>query len=488
MTHGAVCYKGVRTSEVASRTAAASAPTVSRSAPAVAPSVTAAGFAPSRIPVSSTFPSSALAARRPLRRPSQVPVGSVGKDGADRSRSSSPVLEVVGRGGGQPLDPAVRVDMEARLGSDFSDVRVHTGDKAARSAASVSATAYTMGSEVVFSQGSFDPASSAGMRRLAHELVHVQQQRQGPVPGTDSGGGVAISDPADSFEREAEATAARVASGPPLKAPNDLRGHRPSKPSVQLTGGRSVQRCGGVPCDCTADEQGSVQGGSAGPPALQPVQRATLDALSLIEHKKRRVPRLFRQQDNNAGAQGLSNQDVANDDEQNGEYSMPDIEWMPQVSAGNGSGAAASQSSVMVSGGLPAASSASPEITLETGNNASSPVNNAIHQQICVVMGPGMGKDCYSFAATGVQAPEFSSSWLGWSSTVVGATLQGTVYKPDPVAGASVDSRLTPTAAQATKWNSYMLTRLALQDGYSVARHNCRMFSQWELRDAPSHW
>ena len=225
MTQSSVCHEGVCTSGVASQATAASAPTVSRSAPAVVPGLATAGFAPSRMPAGSSFPGAALAARRPLR-PSQVPFGSVGKDGADGPRYTSPILEVVGRGGGQPLDPAVRADMEARLGSDFSDVRVHTGDKAARSAAAVSAAAYTMGSEVVFGQGSFDPASPAGRQRLAHELVHVQQQRQGPVSGTDSGGGVAISDPADSFEREAEATAARVASGPPLRAPGDLPGPR----------------------------------------------------------------------------------------------------------------------------------------------------------------------------------------------------------------------------------------------------------------------
>ena len=182
--------------------------------------------------------------------------------------------------------------MEARLGSDFSDVRVHTGDKAARSVAAVSATAYTVGSEVVFGQGSFDPASPAGRHRLAHELVHVQQQRQGPVSGIDRGGGVAISDPADSFEREAEATAARVASGPPPEAPGDLRGHHPGRPSVQLTGGRSVQRCGGMPCDCAADEQDSVQGGSTGAPALQPVQRATLAQSDAAPHHDHILPKL----------------------------------------------------------------------------------------------------------------------------------------------------------------------------------------------------
>lgn len=178
-------------------------------------------------------------------------------------------------------------------------------------------------------------------------------------------------------------------------------------------------------------------------------------------------------------------------DDGTSEYSMSDIEWMPQVTAGYGSGAGADQSSVQLTGGLPAASSsASPEITLETGNNASSSsfLNNALHQQVCVVTGVVPGKDCYSFAATGLQAPEFSSTWLGWSDLVIGDSLQGTVYSPDPVSGASVASRLTPTAAQAVKWDSYMVTRLGLQDGYTVADHNCRKFSQFEFRDAPSHW
>jgi hypothetical protein len=35
------------------------------------------------------------------------------------------VLDVVGQGGGRPLDPEVRSDMESRLGHDFGDVRVH---------------------------------------------------------------------------------------------------------------------------------------------------------------------------------------------------------------------------------------------------------------------------------------------------------------------------------------------------------------------------
>ncbi|WP_328317207.1 eCIS core domain-containing protein [Streptomyces sp. NBC_00388] len=42
---------------------------------------------------------------------------------------SAAVHEVL-RSGGRPLDDAVRTDMEARLGADFSDVRLHTGHAA----------------------------------------------------------------------------------------------------------------------------------------------------------------------------------------------------------------------------------------------------------------------------------------------------------------------------------------------------------------------
>jgi hypothetical protein len=265
MNHAAGCYKGARTSEVAPPAAATSIPVVSRSLPAMA----AAGFAPSRIPASSSRPGAALAARMPLARPSQIPVGSAEKDGGDIPRYTSPVLDVVGKGGGQPLDPGVRADMEARLGSDFSDVRIHTGDKAARSAAAVSATAYTVGNDMVFGRGSFDPASHQGRHRLAHELIHVQQQRQGPVSGTDSGDGVVISDPVDSFEREAEATASRVVSGPQWVSRGDLHDHHRGGSSIQLTEGPSVQRCGGVPCDCAADEEASVQRDSVDAPTFQ---------------------------------------------------------------------------------------------------------------------------------------------------------------------------------------------------------------------------
>ncbi|MDG4786283.1 DUF4157 domain-containing protein [Micromonospora sp. WMMD1102] len=119
----------------------------------------------------------------------------------------SAVSEVL-RSAGQPLDGPTRTDMEARLGADFSDVRLHTGALARRSAAEVGARAYTSGRHVVIGQGGAD------RHTLAHELTHVIQQRSGPVAGTDDGHGLRVSDPGDAFERAAEANATRALAAP----------------------------------------------------------------------------------------------------------------------------------------------------------------------------------------------------------------------------------------------------------------------------------
>ena len=80
---------------------------------------------------------------------------------------------------GRPLDPGTREFFEARLGHDFSHVRVHDDNRAAESARSVGALAYTVGEDVVFARGRYDPVSSSGVRLLAHELTHVVQQADG---------------------------------------------------------------------------------------------------------------------------------------------------------------------------------------------------------------------------------------------------------------------------------------------------------------------
>jgi hypothetical protein len=138
--------------------------------------------------------------------------------GAEHEDEPSPVKDVVGSGGGQPLDTPTRHFMEGRFGSDFGDVRVHTDSKASESARAVSAQAYTVGSDVVFQSGTYAPETDAGKHMLAHELTHVVQQRSGPVDGTPAPGGIKISHPSDSFEQEAERHAGAIMSQPPPPA------------------------------------------------------------------------------------------------------------------------------------------------------------------------------------------------------------------------------------------------------------------------------
>lgn len=83
-------------------------------------------------------------------------------------------------GTGEPLDAALRADMEARFGRSFGQVRIHAGPEAGRSALELNANAFTVGSDIAFAPGRYAPHTGAGRRLLAHELAHVvQQQRSG---------------------------------------------------------------------------------------------------------------------------------------------------------------------------------------------------------------------------------------------------------------------------------------------------------------------
>ncbi len=77
---------------------------------------------------------------------------------------------------GEPLIPALRHSLEPRLG-DLSRVRVHADAHAAASAESIGAAAFTWKDHVVFGRGRFSPETPVGRDLLAHELVHVAQQR-----------------------------------------------------------------------------------------------------------------------------------------------------------------------------------------------------------------------------------------------------------------------------------------------------------------------
>jgi len=114
-----------------------------------------------------------------------------------------PIVHNVLRSPGQPLDTGTRAFMEPRFGHDFSQVRVHTDARAAESARAVNALAYTVGRDVVFGAGQYGWGTSEGRQLMAHELTHIMQQ-SGAATGTPMPSSLAVNEPNDIYEQEAE--------------------------------------------------------------------------------------------------------------------------------------------------------------------------------------------------------------------------------------------------------------------------------------------
>ncbi len=126
-------------------------------------------------------------------------------------------FEFIAAAGGQaqlPEELAKRLADE--LGVDAARIRLHTDDRAAAAAAKLSARAFTIGDDIYFAAGAYDPHSEAGLELIAHEVAHVaQNQRSGggasAAAGNDASGR-AVSRPDDAHERQADALASRFAA------------------------------------------------------------------------------------------------------------------------------------------------------------------------------------------------------------------------------------------------------------------------------------
>lgn len=111
---------------------------------------------------------------------------------------------------GSPLPESLAQKFESSLGTDLSAVRVHTGTTSAAAAEAVSAKAYTLGDNIHFAAGQFDPTSAQGQHLLAHEVAHTVQQR-GQEPRRQNK--LAVSTPEDAAEREADVAADAMIEG-----------------------------------------------------------------------------------------------------------------------------------------------------------------------------------------------------------------------------------------------------------------------------------
>jgi hypothetical protein len=123
---------------------------------------------------------------------------------------------------GEPLISVGADRVQTVLGHSFAQVRVHHDALAAESADAVDAGAYTVGSHIVFGRG-HGPGFPRFTQTLAHELIHViQQRRSGAVNGT-----IPMGMPASLHEQEASSAAHLL-----------MRGHdtiHPSSAPLQLS-------------------------------------------------------------------------------------------------------------------------------------------------------------------------------------------------------------------------------------------------------------
>lgn len=79
------------------------------------------------------------------------------------------------QGHGSHLDGDLKNMMESGFGRNFSSVRLHNDSAAAEMSSSISARAFTVGNDIYFNQGQYNPHTKEGQRLIAHELAHVAQ-------------------------------------------------------------------------------------------------------------------------------------------------------------------------------------------------------------------------------------------------------------------------------------------------------------------------
>lgn len=166
---------------------------------------------------------------RPEEAAAQASVGpddpwfTLGREGAPLQRKAAgntaagapppPPADFRSADAGRPLDLHLRQRLEPRFGHDFGDVRVFTDESAQNSADGLHARAYTMGPNIVFGPGQYQPGTSAGQRLLAHELTHVVQQARFPAPAVAQTASLEVSQPGDAAETEAQSLAEQIVAG-----------------------------------------------------------------------------------------------------------------------------------------------------------------------------------------------------------------------------------------------------------------------------------
>ncbi|MDR3692464.1 MAG: DUF4157 domain-containing protein [Fimbriimonas sp.] len=136
----------------------------------------------------------------------------------------------------KPVPSSVRREMEPTFGCDLTHLKVHDGAKGDQVASQYGARAVTLGGQIYFGRGEYQPKTTEGRQVLAHEAAHaVQQSKSGPATQSTS-------------ELEAEAHLAAsgersvsLSAASPLVPLTLRRGERPTGPPSRGLS-RSIRR------------------------------------------------------------------------------------------------------------------------------------------------------------------------------------------------------------------------------------------------------
>jgi hypothetical protein len=105
--------------------------------------------------------------------------------------SAETTVDATLTGSGRPLDPATATRLGTPLGTDLSALRVHDSAEGADLARRAGADAVTVGTDVAFAPGRYEPATPEGLHRIAHEAAHVARPDRDVAARRNGSGAVA---------------------------------------------------------------------------------------------------------------------------------------------------------------------------------------------------------------------------------------------------------------------------------------------------------
>ena len=87
------------------------------------------------------------------------------------------------QGSGTKMDKSTHSFMSKRFGFDFGNIKIHTDHEAIKMNRELNAKAFTVGNDIYFNKGEYNPGLDNGRHLLAHELTHTIQQGTKAIPG-----------------------------------------------------------------------------------------------------------------------------------------------------------------------------------------------------------------------------------------------------------------------------------------------------------------